>query len=112
MFDLHHWTIGNVVAVIWIGGMLLGLWILLWPGAGATKRVLWRVLSVAAALVFIGFASHADRGTFWFVATGVSVVTLVNLLTVDFCQQCGKLLRFRPRYCSNCGASIREQRTV
>jgi hypothetical protein len=79
------------------------------------KRKVWPPFSVAAAILFVGFAWAMDAPPQMFVIIipAVALVTLLNLRAMKFCDACGKTtmsqnLMSPPQFCSKCGARFEQ----
>jgi CHASE2 domain-containing sensor protein len=96
---------------IWVVLGLINVAVLFGPFSGRLKQRFFLVMIVLAGILFAGFTSFMSPGSFFFVVPAVVLITAINLWTIRFCMNCGKVVRStnpfeRPRFCSKCGSSL------
>ena len=77
------------------------------------KRKVWPPLTIATAILFVGFvwAMGFPSHVFLILIPAVAIITFLNLRSVKFCDACGRTIMNQipfspPRFCSKCGAKL------
>ncbi len=106
-------AVSPVFFVIWATlAVAFSAFFYLSPNAALKRRVL-PLASIAAGLLFLGFAwkMGVPGSGLLFMIPFVGLITLINVRVIKFCDACGKTVRTQnpfspPKFCSKCGAPL------
>jgi hypothetical protein len=77
------------------------------------KRKVWPPFTIAAAVAFVGFVwtMGFPPQLFFIMIPAVALITFLNLRSVKFCDDCGKMIISQnpfalPQFCPKCGAKL------
>ena len=104
-----------VFFAFWIVLGIGGATFFLFSDDAALKRKVWRLYVISAGVLFAGFLvlSGAPPEFLIIAIPAMILITFLNMRSTRFCDACGKTLFnqspfFVPRFCSRCGARLRE----
>ena len=109
----NHSELFAIFAGIWIVLAIIGGVVFFLYKNAKVKRTLWPIFSIGTSLLFlyfISFVSHLEE-YFNFIAIGIALITISNLISTGFCNSCGKTVYSgsvikRPSKCTGCGESL------